>query len=336
MSNSLIEKINKRQLICGEPDRVMCISPLKHQWAMDAFKRFRENDWYPESIGMGDDVICYRNKLDQAERDMYDRSLAFLSNLDAFQFENLTTNISAHVTSPEVSMAFSRQAYEEANHVMAYSLMAEAICANPLNIYAMYETNPTLAAKNQLVLDQNAALAGGFTPERFALAIVSNICLEGIYFYSGFFNFYLLAKNGKMLKSADQIKYINRDEEAHLGFFVDMYHCLKAERPEIFTAAFYETARAMVRAAVELESAWGKYTINGGVLGATADIVEQRIKWLANTRVERLGWAPLYPGVTNPTPWVEKISAINGVETNFFEGKPTDYRAGGALDFEDF
>lgn len=336
MTQSLIEKINNRRLIQGPEDRVMCISPLKHKWAMDAFKKFRKNDWFPESIAMGDDVTCYRNKLDDAERRLYDKGLAFLSNLDAFQFENLTTNISVHVTSPEAQMAFSRQAYEEANHVTAYSLMAEAVSANPLDIYGMYESDPVLAAKNQLVLDQNDELRGGFTPTKFALAIVSNICLEGIYFYTGFFGFYLLAKNGKMLKSADQIKYINRDEEAHLAFFIDMYHCLKAERPEIFTAAFYAAAEKIVRAAVELETAWGKHIISGGVLGATDAIITDRVKWLANQRTDRLGWAPLYPGVKNPTPWVEKISAINGVEVNFFEGKPTDYQTGGALSFDDF
>jgi ribonucleoside-diphosphate reductase beta chain len=335
MNETLIQKINNRRLIEGPQDRAMCISPLKHPWAMEAFKRFRRNDWYPESIAMGDDVACYRNRLDDGERRMYDKALAFVSNLDGFQFENLTTNIGAHITSPEVSMAISRQAYEEANHVTAYQLMTEAISARPLDIYGMYESDPILAAKNKLILDQNDELRGGFTPEKFALAIVGNVNLEGIYFYSGFFGFYLLARAGKMLKSADQIKYINRDEEAHLGFFIDMYHCLKAERPEIFTPAFYEKAKNMMRAAVELEKAWGKHIISGGVLGATDTIVDQRIEWLANTRAARLGWEPLYPGVVNPTPWVEKISAINGVETNFFEGKPTDYQAGGALDFDD-
>lgn len=336
MSNTLIDKVNNRRLIQGPEDRVMCISPLKHKWAMDAFKKFRKNDWYPESIAMGDDVACYRNRLEEGERRVYDKALAFVSNLDGFQFANLITNIGAHITSPEVSMAISRQAYEEANHVTAYSLMAEAVSANPLEIYGMYESDPVLAAKNKLILEQNDELAGGFTPEKFALAIVGNICLEGIYFYSGFFGFYLLAKNGRMLKSADQIKYINRDEEAHLDFFVQMYWCLKTERPEIFTPEFYAKAERMVRDAVDLETAWGKHIISGGVLGATDTIVDNRIKWLANTRVEKLGWAPLYPGVVNPTPWVEKISAVNGVETNFFEGKPTDYQTGGALTFDDF
>lgn len=332
---NIIDLINKRRLIQGPEDKLMCISPLKHKWAMDVLKQMRKNDWYPESIAMNDDVVCFREKLDDAERSMYIKALAFLSNLDGIQFNNLITNIGGHITSPEVSMAISRQAYEEANHVMAYSLMIESMALNPLEIYGLYETDEILAAKNRFIMTQSDELNGGFTPEKFALAVVGNICLEGIYFFSGFFAFYVLAKAGKMLKSADQIKYIQRDEEqTHLELFIHMYHTLQQENPEIFTPDFYRRAKEIVRQSVELEVAWGKHIISGGVLGVTDAIMENRIQWLANQRVQRLGWEPMYPGVKNQSAWVEKFSAINGVNTNFFEGKPTDYQSGGGLEWD--
>ncbi len=267
---------------------------------------------------------------------MYDRALAFLSNLDGIQFNNLITNIGTHITSPEVSMVLSRQAYEEANHVRAYATMTEAVSLDPLAIYGMYQTDDILAKKNQFIMTQSDELAGGFTPEKFALAVVGNVCLEGIYFFSGFLGFYVLAKNGKMLKSADQIKYIQRDEETHLEVFIHMWNTLKLERPEIFTPEFYAKAMKLITDSVELEISWGKYIIEGGVLGVTDAIVTDRIRFLANTRAARLGLPEPYPGVKNPTPWVEKFSAVNGVETNFFEGKPTDYQAGGGLDWDEF
>lgn len=330
---NIIESINNRRLILGERDRLMCVSPLKHPWAWEMLDVFEENTWFAKSIPMGDDKLCYTERLDDAEREMYDNSLAFLSNLDGIQFDNLITNIGNHITSPEVSMTVARQAYEEANHVRAYATMIESVTGDPLRIYGMYKTVPKLAAKNTFIMAQSDALHGEFTPEKFALAIIGNICLEGIYFFSGFLNFYVLAKNGKMLKSADQIKYIQRDELAHLEFFFHMYFTLQAENPEVFTAEFYAKAAAIIRAAVELEIEWGQYNIRGGVLGLTNKIVSDRIQFLANERVTKMGWAPLYPGVVNPTPWVEKFSAVNGVEANFFEAKPTDYQAGGGLEW---
>jgi ribonucleoside-diphosphate reductase beta chain len=326
--------VNERRLIDGPVDRLMCVNPLKHKWAWDMMDTLENNTWFPKSIAMGDDKLCYQEKLTEGERLMYDRNLAFLSNLDGIQFDNLITNISVHVTSPEVSMVFARQAYEEANHVRAYATMIEAVALSPEKIYGMYMSNAVLAAKNEFIMAQSDALRGDYSPAKFALAVIGNIALEGIYFFSGFLDFYVLAKRGLMLKSADQIKYIQRDELAHLEFFLHIYHTLQAENPDIFTKDFYDKARAMLTAAVNLEIAWGQHSIEGGVVGLTNQIVDQRIKFLANERVARLGWAPLYPGVKNPTPWVESFSAVNGVETNFFEGKPTDYQAAGTLDME--
>lgn len=331
---NVTDLINNRRLINGPRDRLMCVNPLKHKWAWDVLRSMQKNDWYPQSIAMGDDILCFKDKLDDAERDMYIKALAFLSNLDGIQFNNLITNIGTHITSPEVSMMLSRQAYEEANHVMAYSIMIESMALDPLAIYGLYESDEILAAKNRFIMAQSDDLAGGFTPEKFALAIVGNVALEGIYFFSGFLAFYVLSKNGKMVRSADQIKYIQRDEETHLQGFVHMYHTLQSENPEIFTAEFFAKAKRLIMDSVDLETAWGKHIISGGVLGLTDGIMEDRIKFLANERAAMLGWEPIYPGIKNPTPWVEKVSAINGVNTNFFEGKPTDYQSGGALDWE--
>lgn len=331
---NIIEMINARRLINGPEDKLMCVSPLKHKWAWDMMDSMENNTWFPKSIAMNDDKLCYAERLDDAERAMYDKALAFVSNLDGIQFNNLITNIGSHITSPEVSMVVARQAYEEANHVRAYATMIEAVSADPLKIYGMYQTDEILEKKNQFIMTQSDALSENFSPENFALAVIGNICLEGIYFFSGFLGFYVLAKKGLMLKSADQIKYIQRDELTHLEIFIHMYYTLTVENPEIFTEAFYQKAQQLIRDAVELETAWGKYIIAGGVLGVTDTIVTEYIKHLANERVRRLGWNPLYPGVKNPVGWVDKFSAVNGVETNFFEGKPTDYQAGGGLDWE--
>ncbi|MDR9847106.1 ribonucleotide-diphosphate reductase subunit beta [Herbaspirillum huttiense] len=329
---NIIELINRRRLIQGPKDKLMCVSPLKHKWAWTMLDAMEENTWFPKSIAMNDDILCYRERLTPAKRGMYDKALAFLSNLDGIQFNNLITNIGSHITSPEVSMVLARQAYEEANHVRAYSTMTEAISLEPHKIYGMYLTDEILAKKNATIMQSSDALMQGeFTPKKFAYAVIGNICLEGIFFYSGFLDFYWLAKEGEMIRSADQIKYIQRDEETHLAAFVHMYFTLQQENPEIFDADFYAEAEKIFRASVELEIAWGKHTSHGVI---SDEIIDNYIKHLANKRTALLGWDALYPGVRNPVPWVDKFSAINGVETNFFEGKPTDYQAGGGLEWD--
>lgn len=325
-------RVNARRLILGPKDSLMAISPMKHTWARELWQVMLKNTWTAQEVDLSRDVACYKNDLTDGERFMYDKALAFLSNLDGIQFNNLIHNIGGHITSPEVSMLVSRQAFEEALHVDAYSAMIEATSSDPMSVYMTFERDGLLAAKNEHILRQSAVLGAEFSPETFALAVVSNILLEGVYFFSGFLAFYILARNGKMTGSADMIRLIQRDEEGtHLKLFVRMLETLKVEHPEVFTDAFWAKVNTLFCEATELESSWGRYVIKGGVLGATDQIVDAYIQSLANKRADLIGMAHPYPGVKNPVPWVEKFSAVNGVESNFFETKVSSYQVGGGL-----
>ena len=328
--------INSRRLIEGPKNNLMAIYPLKHTWARDMWKIMLANTWFPTEVDMSRDVKQYRpenNELTDGERLAYDRALAFLSNLDGIQFNNLTFNIGHHITSPEVSMCISRQAWEEALHVDAYSTMIESITQDPMRIYTLYQRNDILAAKNEHIMRQSAILGDEYNARNFTMALVANIILEGVYFFSGFLTFYTLARGGKMLGSTDQIRFIQRDEETHLELFTYCYKTQQIERPELFDAKFYNEVDELMHAAMELESTWGAHIIEGGVLGLTPGIIKDYVKWLVDARRAKIGLPPLY-GVKNPVEWVSKFSRINGTETNFFEGKPAAYQKGGTLSWD--
>lgn len=324
------EIIDARRLAFGPEDRLMTMAVVKYPWAEQIYDTMDANIWLPRSISMGPDRDFYRSdKLTDRERNAYDKALAFASNLDGIQFHNLITNIGVHVTAPEVNLCIARQASEEGVHVKAYQLMAQTVSLDPISVYMAFERDGVLAEKNEYIMRQSDALGRDPTKGAFARAIVGNILLEGIFFYSVFLNFYVFAKNGKMIGSADQIRYINRDEGGtHLELFTNMHHTFRQENPDIYDAQFYADAEKMFREAVELEIAWGKHIIQGGILGLTDEVIEGYIKYLANKRAALIGLKPLYPGVKNPVPWVEKFSQVNGVRANQFERKVTDYAVG--------
>jgi ribonucleoside-diphosphate reductase beta chain len=324
--------VNQRRLILGPRSDLMAVSPLKHAWARDIWKLMLSNTWFPAEVDLSRDIKDYKN-LSDAERRMFDKALAFLSNLDGIQLNNLVFNIGVHITSPEVSLLITRQSFEEALHVDAYSTMIEAISANPFDVYTTFARDNILANKNEYILAQSAILGKDFSARNFAMAVVANIILEGIYFYSGFLAFYTLARTGKMLGSADMIRFIQRDEVVHLNQFVNMFKTLQSENPEVFDEEFYADAQKLFKEAVNLETMWGKYLILGGVLGLTDAIVDDYIRHLANQRLAMIGMPALYPGVKNPVAWVEQFSNINGEEQNFFEGRVKAYSLGGTLEW---
>lgn len=321
---------NERRLAFGPRDSLMNMSKIKYPWAIEIYERQEANTWFPKSIPMGGDRQVYRTGLTERERHAYDKALAFISNLDGIQFNNLIHNIGQHITAPEVSLAIARQAAEEGVHVRSYQLMIEAVSMDPESVYMAFEHDGMLAKKNEFIMRGSEVLKDEPTPANFARAIVGNILLEGLHFYSAFLVFYVLARNGKMLASADMIKYINRDEgETHLDLFTSMHETFRAENPELYDEAFYGDAVRMIQIATDMEIEWGKYIIQGGFMGLTDDVVELFCKRRANLCAARAGLPPIYPGIADAVPWFDSFAEPNGGRTNFFERKPTDYRSDG-------
>ena len=58
--------------------------------------------------------------------------------------------------------------------------------------------------------------------------------------------FYNLSRNGKMPGSAQEIRYINRDENTHLWLFRNIILELQKEQPELFTAENVQALREMM------------------------------------------------------------------------------------------
>ena len=165
--------------------------------------------------------------------------------------------------------------------------------------------------------------------------LIANYILEGIYFYSGFMFFYNLSRNGKMSGSAQEIRYINRDENTHLWLFRNIILELKKEEPELFTPDRVKVYEAMMREGVEQEIAWGQYVIGNHIQGLNEQMIADYIHYLGNLRWSSLGYGILYEDNQKEPEsmrWVSQYSNANMVKTDFFEAKSTAYAKSTALE----
>lgn len=164
--------------------------------------------------------------------------------------------------------------------------------------------------------------------------MMANYILEGIYFYSGFMFFYNLSRNGKMSGSAQEIRYINRDENTHLWLFRNIITELQKEQPELFTAESVHALREMMHEGVEQEIAWGHYVIGDDIPGLNRQMISDYIRYLGNLRWTSLGYPALYPGFESEPEsmeWVSQYADANMVKTDFFEARSTAYAKSTAL-----
>lgn len=137
-----------------------------------------------------------------------------------------------------------------------------------------------------------------------------------------------------MSGSAQEIRYINRDENTHLWLFRNIIVELKQEQPELFTPERIAVYEEMMREGVRQEIAWGQYVIGDKVQGLTQQMVADYIHYLGNLRWRSLGFGNLYEHNQNEPDdmqWVAQYSNANKVKTDFFEAKSTAYAKSTAL-----
>ncbi|RKV47613.1 ribonucleotide-diphosphate reductase subunit beta [Helicobacter pylori] len=327
------ESVNERKIFGGNPTSMFDLNKIKYQWADHLWKTMLANTWFAEEVSMNDDKRDYL-KLSTEEKIGYDRALAQLIFMDSLQTNNLIDNVNPFITSPEINLCLVRQAYEEALHSHAYAVMVESISANTEEIYDMWRNDMQLKSKNDYIAQVYMELAKNPTEENILKALFANQILEGIYFYSGFSYFYTLARSGKMLGSAQMIRFIQRDEVTHLILFQNMINALRNERAELFTPKLINEVIGMFKKAVEIEASWGDYITQGKILGLTSSLIEQYIQFLADSRLSKVGIAKVY-GVQHPIKWVESFSSFNEQRSNFFEARVSNY-AKGSVSFDDF
>jgi len=327
------ENINDRRTFGGNPDGMINFTRCKYEWATRLWDTMEGNTWFPKEVQMTQDAKDYKY-LTEPEKRMYDLVLSQLIFMDSLQTNNLMDNINPYITAPEINAILSRQSYEEANHSKSYAVMVESISDNTDAIYDMWKTDAKLLEKNRFIANTYKNLSGDINDKKIVLAMFANQILEGLYFYAGFAAMYALGKSGKMLGSSQMIKFIQRDEVTHLLLFQNLINSTKKERPELFTDELEQEVRDMFRQAVDLEASWGAYITQGQILGFTKDIIRQYIEYLADKRLEAVGYEPQY-NVKHPIPWVDGYSSFNDQRTNFFEGNVVNYSKG-SIDFDDF
>lgn len=326
--------VRLRRMIGGNTTNLNDFNNMRYQWASDWYRQAMNNFWIPEEINLAQDTKDYPRLL-PAERKAYDKILSFLVFLDSLQSNNLPT-VGEFITANEVNLCLHIQTFQECVHSQSYSYMLDTICSpeERNDILYQWKTDEHLLRRNKFIGDcynEFQAHQDAFTLMKTAMA---NYILEGIYFYSGFMFFYNLSRNGKMSGSAQEIRYINRDENTHLWLFRNIILELKKEEPELFTPERISVYEEMMREGVNQEIAWGQYVIGNEISGLNSQMVYDYIRYLGNLRWKSLGFGLLFEdNVKEPETmsWVSQYANANMVKTDFFEAKSTAYAKSTAL-----
>jgi len=319
------DDVEKRTIIKGDTTGLFQLNATKYQWATSLYPVMIGNFWVPEKVsGLKDDARMFQKDLTEAEQEAYKGILSFLIFLDSIQTVNLP-NFSDYITSPEVNLILSIQAYQEAIHSQSYATILETVVDGEgrEEIYYYWRDDKVLLRRNKYIGQMYQDFIDNPNDKTFFKGIVANYLLESLYFYNGFAFFDTLVDQMKMLATGRMIAYIRRDELTHVTLFAHIIKEIQKEFPAIYDE---KVIRSMMKTAVDQEIEWGQHILGNKIPGMNKTTTVEYTQWLANQRLELLGLTPLYPkAIENPYKHLDRLQDTNSDKGNFFESTVVNY-----------
>jgi ribonucleoside-diphosphate reductase beta chain len=324
-----------KRIINGRQTMFFNILPLKYHWAYDLYKKMKANHWEPEDIQMQKDCEHWRDTtghISEVERWIIKMGIGYFSAAEGIVGDNILHVIREAVTAPELKLVLGRHAQEENIHADSLVYMISSLGINPHECEAMFEDVATIKDKTDFVVSNSRALRGDVdltvTENKQALAknmFLFGQCMEGTQFYGLFGMVLALYRQNKFPGIGQMFSYTLRDESNHIELLRQLFQDLVDENPDIWTEEFREDLRKTMREAVTLEKRFILDCLPVAAVGLTAEEFTSYIDYIGDRRLEGVGLEPLNPPITNPLPWLSEMMEIKK-ETNFFEGRVTEYR----------
>ena len=328
-----------KRVVGGRETVTFNLLPLRYGWAYELYRAMKANHWEPEDVPMQKDVEQWRSRdaLSDIDRWIVRMGVGYFSAAEGIVGDNIIHVVRELVTAPELKLVLGRHAHEENIHADSLLYMIASLGIDPHECEAMFSDIPTIVAKNRFVTDVSRALRRDVDPhDPEALRLLArNIfvfgqCMEGTQFYGLFGMILSLYRQGKLPGVGTMFRYTLRDESNHIELFRRLLLELSLENPALWTPAFREELRELMREAVRLEHAFIDDCLPVEGVGLSRDEFAQYIDYVADRRLAGVGLEPLSPGVANPLPWLAELMDVRK-EQNFFEGRVTEYQKASAL-----
>lgn len=297
--------------------------PLEYSDIWQMYKDAEYSFWTAEEIDLTDDLVDWKNKLNDDERYFIKHVLAFFAASDGIVNENLAENFISEVPYPEAKCFYGFQIAIENIHSETYSLLIDSLISDPKERNLLFDglnTIPSVKKKGEWALKW-------IESDSFVERLIAFSVVEGIFFSGSFCSIFWLKKRGLMPGLCFSNELISRDEGMHCDFACLLYNNYVVNKlPQ-------ERIIEIVTEAVEIEEEFVTESLPVHLIGMNADLMTQYIQFVADRLLGELGVDPIYK-VDQPFSFMETI-ALEG-KTNFFEKKVSEYSNNAKDDDKEF
>lgn len=318
-------------MILGKPlNQDLKLRPIKYQWAYDLYNQAVANTWFPHEISLGEDLEDFK-KMSDDERHAVSFLMSFFNPGELIVNRSLALGVYPYLKAPEAHLYLAKQMWEEANHCVSFEYVLETFPLDREVVFNNHLETPSIKAKEDFIVKYATRMTEDSIDvektegkKEFVRNLIAyNIIMEGIWFYSGFMVALSFRQKQQLKNFGSMIDWVVRDESLHLKFGINLVLTILEENPDLGTAEFAQEIKEMIIQGVEMEKAYNKDLFPRAILGINADYVNQYVEYVADRRLEELGFEAHFQ-TENPAQWMA-LETDTLELVNFFEATNTKY-----------
>lgn len=305
------------KILIEEPNRFV-LFPIKHHDIWQMYKTAEATFWTAEEIDLAQDLVDWREKLNDDEKHFIKHVLAFFAASDGIVNENLGVNFLSEVQYAEARCFYGFQIMIENIHSEVYSLLIDTYITDSAEkdyLFNAIDTVPAVKKKAEW------ALRWINSPE-FTERLIAFAAVEGIFFSGSFCSIFWLKKRGLMPGLSFSNELISRDEGMHTDFACLLY------KNHVENKLTRERVMEILGSALSIEKEFISEALPVRLIGMNANLMKEYLEFVTDRLLVTLGYEKEY-GTKNPFDFMENI-ALEG-KTNFFERRVGEYQKAGIL-----
>src|SRR5690554_2766692 len=312
--------------------------------------------WRPEEVDVSRDRVDFQ-AMSESEKHIFISNLKYQTLLDSVQGRSPNIAFLPIVSLPELETWIETWSFSETIHSRSYTHILRNLFSDPGPVFDDIVVNEEIQQRatdiskyyDDLIFHTQLAQTQGegeytidgktYTvtkrelKKKLFLCMNSVNALEAIRFYVSFACTFAFAERELMEGNAKIVRLIARDENLHL---VSTQHIINLwqygeDDPEMQEIAeeCREEALNIFRSAVEQEKKWAKYLFqHGSMIGMNEEILCQYVEYIANHRMEAIGFDAPFEQRSNPLPWMNKYLVSDNVQVAPQEAEITSYLVG--------
>ncbi len=302
--------------ILKENSNRFVIFPIQHHDIWDWYKKQEASFWTAEEIDLHQDIIDWKEKLNNDERYFIKHILAFFAASDGIVNENIAENFVSEVQYTEAKFFYGFQLMMENIHSEVYSLLIDTYVKDDKEkdlLFRAIEVFPAITEKAEW------ALKWVDSPS-FAERLIAFAAVEGIFFSGSFCSIFWLKKRGLMPGLTFSNELISRDEGLHCDFAVHLHnnHMINKVPKERITE--------ILKNALDIERVFITESLPVSLIGMNAKLMTQYLEFVTDRLLVEFECDKVY-NATNPFDFMDMLS-LQG-KTNFFEKRVSEYQKAG-------